>query len=176
MKNNRYFVKSGQVCMLAALLVLAGCASKTPAPVYDRGGQQATASAATAASRDSYTVKPGDTLLSIAREHGMDFRELIALNGIENPNQIAVGRVLKIKPASPESSDVAVTAPVSSEVVVGRPIGEAQVIEKQTPGASSETLKREPRAGKERYSDQALALAQNQGQPKPAETAAPAAP
>ena len=174
MKKNRFVAGIRQAFLLATLVTLAGCASKYPAPVAERGRMPGTPTAS--AVPNTYTVKSGDTLYSIAREHGMDFRELIALNGIENPNQIAVGRVLKIKPASPESSDVAVTAPVSSEVVVGRPIGEAQVIEKQTPGASSETLKREPRAGKEPYSDQALALAQNQGQPKPAETAAPAAP
>ena len=174
MKKNRFAAAIRQTFLVATLVTLAGCASRYPAPVVERGGMPGTQSVSVVPT--TYTVKGGDTLYSIAREHGMDFRELIALNGIENPNQIAVGRVLKIKAASPESSDVAVTTPVSSDVVVGRPIGEAQVIEKQTPGASSETLKREPKAGKEPYSDQALALAQNQGQPKPAETAAPASP
>ena len=170
MKNNRYFIKSGLGSMLAALLVLAGCASKTPVPVYDRGGQQATAPAA---SRDSYTVKPGDTLLSIAREHGMDHRELAAMNGIDNPNRISVGRVLKVKPQAAASSAV-VTAPVTSEVVVGRPIGSEAVGERAPVAGSVSFLKREPKAGKETYSDQALAQAQGEVPAKSSEALAPA--
>ena len=170
MKNNRYFIKSGLGSMLAALLVLAGCASKTPVPVYDRGGQQATAPAA---SRDSYTVKPGDTLLSIAREHGMDHRELAAMNGIDNPNRISVGRVLKVKPQAAASSAV-VTAPVTSEVVVGRPIGSEAVGERAPVAGSGSFLKREPKAGKETYSDQALAQAQGAAQAKVSEVPAAA--
>ena len=83
-------------CLLAAALVLAGCATRTPAPVVGSDGQPVVLP--TPAAKDTYTVKSGDTLYSIAREHGMDHRELIAMNGIENPNYITVGRVLKIKP------------------------------------------------------------------------------
>ena len=86
---------AGVITSVALALALVGCASKTPAPVVGRNGQPTSQQAA-----DSYTVKAGDTLYSIAREHGMDHRELIALNGIENPNQISVGRVLKIRPPS----------------------------------------------------------------------------
>lgn len=157
MKNDRIFVKLGQGLVLAALLVLAGCASKSPAPVDARGGLRTSESAA---SKETYIVKPGDTIYSIAREHGMDFRELIALNGIDSPSRITPGRVLKIKPPASTSSTVAPvasTAPITSEVVQARPLG-----------ANTETLKREPKAGKEPYSDQALALAQ--GSAKPAET------
>lgn len=168
MKNNRYFIKSGLGCMLVALLVLAGCASKTPAPVYDRGGQQATASAG-AAARDSYTVKPGDTLLSIAREHGMDHRELAAMNGIDNPNRISVGRVLKVRPQTAATSSAVVTAPITSDVVVARPIGSEAVVERAPVASAGSSLKREPKAGKETYSDQALAQAQGSAQTKPSE-------
>jgi lipoprotein NlpD len=160
MKNNRVFTKLGPGIVLAILLVLSGCASKSPAPV---GGQPS------AAARDSYTVKPGDTLYSIAREHGMDFRELIALNGIDNPNRITVGKVLKVRPAaaatsSAAASSVATTAPVVSDVVQARPLGSEPVPEKQLPGSNTEMVKREPKAGKEPYSDQALAQAQAQSQ------------
>ena len=174
MKNNRYFIKSGQVCILAALLVLTGCASKTPAPVYDRGGQQATASAGAASSRDSYTVKPGDTLLSIAREHGMDHRELAAMNGIDNPNRISVGRVLKVRPQTAAVSSAVVTAPVTSDVVVARPIGSEAVVERAPVASAGSSLKREPKAGKETYSDQALAQAQGAAQAKSSEAPVPA--
>jgi len=170
MTKNRVVAGVGRVCVLISLTVLAGCASNYPAPVVDRAGQQGAVPGATVPVSNTYTVKAGDTIYSIAREHGMDFRELIAMNRIENPNQLSVGRVLKVKPRSDTpSSEVAVTAPVISDVVVARPIGDGQVIERRPAGANTETLKREPKAGKEPYSDQALALAQNQGQPKPAE-------
>ncbi len=173
MTKNRVVGGVGRVCVLVSLAMLAGCASKYPAPVVDRGGQQGAAPAAMVPVSNTYTVKAGDTIYSIAREHGMDFRELISMNNIENANQISVGRVLKVKPRSDApSSDVAVTAPVVSDVVVARPIGDGQPVESRPAAANTETVKREPKAGKEPYSDQALALAQNQGQPKPAETPA----
>lgn len=171
MKTNRVFSGIRRVCLVVLLAGLAGCASKWPAPVVERGSAPGVA-AAPAVAPNTYTVKSGDTLYSIAREHGMDYRELIALNNIENPNQISVGRILKIKPKSDApSSDVAVAAPVTSDVVVSRPIGEAPAAVKPPGEGGNERLKREPKAGKEPYSDQALAMAQGQGQPKPPEPA-----
>ena len=177
MKNNRTFAKPGLGLALAVLLVLAGCASTAPAPVSGGGGQPtAVATPVAPVVRDTYTVKAGDTLYSIAREQGMDHRELIAMNGIENPNQISVGRVLKIKPkaaAGASGSAVATTAPITTDVVVARPIGNEQVVEKRPLSSNTETFKREPKGGKEPYSDQALAQAQNQGQSKAADPVAP---
>lgn len=169
MKNNRIFAKPGLGLVLAALLVLAGCASKSPAPVAERGGQPTTAAAA---AKDTYTVKSGDTLRSIARDHGMDYRELIALNNIESPDRISPGKVLKVKPPATASASGVTTAPITSDVVVAKPLGTEQDVEKRPLGANTETLKREPKAGKEAYSDQALARAQSQSQPKPAEPVA----
>ena len=175
MKNIRSFTKPGLAFALAALLLLAGCASNSPAPVSDRGGQPMSTSPTPAAPKDTYTVKSGDTVYSIAREHKMDFRELIAMNNIESPDRITPGKVLKIKPPADQSSSVASTAPVSTDVVVSRPIGNDPVIEKRPLGANTDALRREPKAGKEAYSDQALAQAQNPGQPKPAVVPASAA-
>ena len=166
MKSNRFFAGIWVFCLLS---VLAGCASKTPAPVFERGGQSG-APTATAVAANTYTVKSGDTLYSIAREHGMDHRELITLNNIENPNQISVGRVLKVKPASvAPSSEIATTAPITSDVVVVRPIDGGTVTEPAISGASTGTLKRGPIAGKIQYSDEALAQAQASEQQKAAE-------
>lgn len=149
---------------VSAALLLAGCASTVPAPVDARSAQPTLAAspAPVVASevRDTYTVKPGDTLYSIAREHGMDFRELIALNAIDSPGRITPGRVLKVKPqgvAASPSSAVASTTPIQSETVLARPLG-----------SNSEGLKREPKGGKLAYSEQALAAAQG----RPAEAAA----
>ena len=151
--------------MLAVLLFLAGCTSKSPAPVSDRGGQYS-------ATKGTYVVKAGDTVRSIAREFGMDYRELIAINSIESPDRIAPGRVLKVKPpasAVAAGSLSAVAEPIASDVVVAKPLGSESVVEKRPLAGSSGTLKREPKAGKEPYSDQALAQAQNQ--PQTAESA-----
>ena len=159
MKNNQAFAKPGFVAAFVAFLFLAGCASNSPAPVVERSGQ---ASSEAVVPKDTYTVKPGDTIYSIAREHNMDFRELIGMNNIDSPNRITPGRVLKIKPPASESSAAVTTAPIVTDVVVARPIGGATVVEKPSLGANTDTLKKEPKAGKEAYSDQALATAQNQ--------------
>ena len=183
MKNNRVSTGSGRFAVIAALLVLAGCASNTPAPLVERSAPPV---APAAVSQDTYVVKPGDTVYSIARDHKMDFRELIALNGIDSPNRITPGRVLKIKPpVDTTSSGVASTAPVTSDVVVVRPIGgEPDAAATPASSVNTDTLKREPKAGKEPYSDEALARAQNttssvnpaasQSQAKAAEPAAAA--
>jgi lipoprotein NlpD len=160
MKKNDFFSGVGRVALAVLVLGLTACASNSPAPVVER----APAVPTQAAGPLTYTVKAGDTLYSIAREHGLDHRELIAMNAIENPDQISVGRVLKIGPRPGSSgSDVAVTAPVSSGgVVVVRPIGNASggVASPRSEG-NAETLKREPKAGKEAYSEQALAAARS---------------
>jgi LysM repeat protein len=44
-----------------------------------------------------YTVKSGDTLSKIARTYGTTVNTLVALNGIANPDQIAVGTTICVK-------------------------------------------------------------------------------
>lgn len=178
MKNRSFAVRSSLPVFTAVLVlagILSGCASKYPAPVHDRS--QAT----TAAASDTYVVKPGDTLYSIARAHGLDHRELIALNGIENPNQISVGRVLKVKSKSSEASTAesgASVAPITTGEVIAKPIGDEQAVEQKPldggTAANTEKLKREPKAGKEKYSDEALAHAQTATQIAPPTAAAAA--
>ena len=177
MKNTCFVVRSILPVISAVFLlsgVLSGCASKYPAPVDDRSQ-----SSSTAAAKDTYVVKPGDTLYSIARAHGLDHRELIALNNIENANQISVGRVLKVKSKASEASTGTDVSPITSGEVISRPIGDEQVVEQKpldgrTAGVNTETLKREPKAGKEKYSDEALARAQSTAQIAPAAAAATA--
>lgn len=172
MKNSCRFAKFGSGMIAVVTLAVAGCASKAPAPVEERGAPRAAATAP--ASKDTYVVKSGDTLYSIARDHNMDFRELIALNGIDSPNRITPGKVLKVRPPvdpNAAGSAVASTAPVTSDVVVSRPIGDTSAVPAPPASTNNELLKRTPKAGKEPYSDQALAQAQ--GQSKPAEPPAP---
>ena len=167
MKTNRSW--PGLLVALATLL-LAACASQPPAPVS--GGRQPAAAPAVTPAFESYTVKSGDTVYSIAREHNMDFRDLIALNSIDSPSRIVPGKVLKVRPqgagsaAGGAGNGVASTAPVTSEVVQTRPIGgdtgQAAVVQKPlaAPSGNTEAQKREPKGGKEAYSEQALARAQ----------------
>lgn len=135
--------------------LLYGCgATRHPAPVSERGAPAATpGAAATAAARDAdsrpelYVVKAGDTLHSIALDHGLDYRELAEWNGLSNVNLIRVGQRLRLR----APGAVAVTAPVTSPpAVVGKPIGSAP--------ATAGGMVSEPVAVKVPYSDQAWAL------------------
>ena len=53
-----------------------------------------------------YTVKPGDTLYDIAKNHGTTYQEIAKANGISNPNLIYAGQTLNIgdKPTSTPTS------------------------------------------------------------------------
>lgn len=51
-----------------------------------------------------YTVQWGDTLYSLARRFNTTVDALVALNGLQNPNYIRVGQVLKIAGTPPPSS------------------------------------------------------------------------
>ena len=162
MKKKHFFSSIGRAALAIFVLGLSACASRSPAPVIERGPRTLTAP-----QPNVHVVRSGDTLYSIAREYSMDHRELIAMNGIENPDQIAVGQVLRIGSGTTPGSDsqVAVAAPVSSSDVLIRPIGDAPA---NAGRMNSDRVKREPKVGKELYSDQALAAAQGLAQPPPA--------
>lgn len=109
----------GAVVMLLGAVLLAGCASsRPPAPVEVRpvarpvprpapdaasqsGGESTVTGDARAA---TYTVKPGDTLMRIALETGQAWRDVARWNGIDNPNLIEVGQVLRVMPPTATSS------------------------------------------------------------------------
>ena len=50
--------------------------------------------------RGTYTVRRGDTLVRIALDHGQNYRDLVAWNSLSDPNDIKVGQVLRVAPAS----------------------------------------------------------------------------
>jgi len=68
----------------------------TPAP----GGGRGLAGAEHAGKPGHYTVRPGDTLIRIGLDHGQNWRDVARWNGIENPNLIEVGQVLRVLPPS----------------------------------------------------------------------------
>lgn len=164
------------ISALVAVLVLAGCASTSQAPVASRQPVvhekplTTTHAAPEAPQAGYYTVKKGDTLYAIALDNGQDYKDIAAWNNLENPNLIRVGQSLRVAPpegAAPVAEGRPVMAPVKVERVESRPLT-APV------GNNTETFKREPRGGKQAYSDALWAQVQ-QGTAKAAEAAEAAA-
>ncbi|MFZ6686163.1 peptidoglycan DD-metalloendopeptidase family protein [Undibacterium sp. SXout11W] len=48
--------------------------------------------------KGNYIVKRGDTLYRIALDHGQSYSDLVAWNGLKNPNDIKVDQVLRVAP------------------------------------------------------------------------------
>ncbi|MEO6410380.1 MAG: peptidoglycan DD-metalloendopeptidase family protein [Burkholderiaceae bacterium] len=128
--------------------MLAGCASpRRPAPVEDRTATPlqsmpaATAPSAAVASMPAplpdavkllpgaenagkpgyYSVKPGDTLIRVALENGQNWKDLVRWNGLENPNVIEVGQVLRVVAPGLDAASVA-TRGVTTARVETRPL------------------------------------------------------
>ena len=167
-------------CVACAALNLAGCASRpVQAPVIDRAPAVApvvarpavpAAAAAADARPDSYSVKRGDTLYSIALDHGLDYKEFAIWNHLENPNLIRVGQVLRIRPPAGTQEAPVIVSPISaSGRVETRPLGPSR------PAATEGVIKSEPRARKLPYSAENLALLQ-QGAASPRPEPAPPQP
>lgn len=132
----------------ALLSVLVGCASPVyRAPVEDRvpgrpasAGVPVTPPGATAVDPTKlppggenlgkpgyYAVKPGDTLMRIGLETGQNWRDIGRWNGIDNPNALEVGQVLRVLPPGVDASAAApravpgVTARVEARPLDARP-------------------------------------------------------
>jgi len=60
-----------------------------------------------------YTVRPGDTIIRIGLETGQNWRDIARWNGMENPNVIEVGQVLRVQPPSLDSG-VAAAKPITT--------------------------------------------------------------
>ena len=119
---------SGLCCRLAAhgtawaacALLVAACASPTHrAPVEDRSAARAATPAVAstvptatmpadpakplpgsenAGKPGYYTVKAGDTMIRIGLESGQNWRDIVRWNGLDNPNIIEIGQVLRVVP------------------------------------------------------------------------------
>ena len=120
------------VAAAAALIIVAGCASPgRRAPVEDRpaGGSSASSASApkvlpgaeNAGKPGYYTVKPGDTLIRIALESGQNWRDIANWNGLENPNLIEVGQVVRVVPPGSEAAPGVVVKPLGAPRVEPRP-------------------------------------------------------
>ncbi len=141
----------------ALLLILAGCASPGHrAPVEDRSRAGAPGSSTTAAAPrvlpgaenagkpGYYMVKPGDTLIRISLDAGQNWRDLASWNGLDNPNLIEVGQVLRVVPPTVDasatgSSAIASAKPVSSPKIESRALDSKGSPAKGASGAATAT-------------------------------------
>jgi lipoprotein NlpD len=166
------------VAVLFPVLLLSGCISQQPVPSVDRSLAAPKTAPAQPSGPGYYTVKRGDTLYRIALENGQDHRDIASWNNIANPSAIKEGQVLRVMP--PGAAE-----PVADGAVVTRPIALGAVVESRsldqpagavTSPAQGGSLKREPRVGKEPYSDEAYArLNKLGGEPVKAAEAKPEA-
>jgi lipoprotein NlpD len=155
--------------LLAAALGLAGCASRpVSAPVVNLTPTPGAA----AAPQGYYTVKPGDTLYSIALEHGVDYHDLASWNKLEDPTKIRVGQLLRVAPPPPPGVQVGAAAgagAVEAQPLGGGATGAAPAAAQPVaPGATVTS----PKALRLPYSEQNLALLSKQS--SQGTTAAPA--
>lgn len=124
------------------VLLLGGCAApRNKAPVEERTPGARPASVAPAANTsaadasprplpgaenagkpDYYTVKPGDTLIRIGLDTGQSWRDVARWNGLENPNLLEVGQVLRVAPPLPDSGAVTARAVAGAGRVETRPL------------------------------------------------------
>lgn len=158
--------------LLAALALAAGCSTRQPAPVEERTPAPVPSwavppkpAAAKPAARPvpTHTVRRGETLVGIALQYGLDYRELAAWNNIVNPNMISVDQVLVL--AAPAGTAAPPPATVATPLVGTAPVMEAR------PLSNTDRIKVEPRAQRLPYSDRALAqLSAGDGAAGPAAT------
>ncbi len=134
--------------VIALLVAVAGCATRTPAPVQERaplGPPPAPVTAAPPAPAPvaaaepqvpTYTVKRGDTLALIALDKGLDYRDLAAWNNIENVNLIRVGQVLRLTAPGTAAPGAAPVVASGANGVVTTPLRSAGPIVEAKPGGA----------------------------------------
>jgi lipoprotein NlpD len=169
-----------------AFAFLAGCAGPYRAPVVERSvGRPSPAKPAAPAAEqrpESYTVKRGDTLYSIALDNGLDYRDVAAWNNITDPADIKAGLVLRMRAPAPavagqpqtgiQAQGVQVQPATIPGSVEARSIGAdpragAAPRAGAEPRAGGDLLKTGPKAMKLPYSEENLAMLLRQS-PAPA--------
>ncbi len=114
------------------LLLLAACSGQSvKAPIDSRNNTTVTTKSRAVRTpvktsrANIYTVARGDTLYSIAWQHGLGYRELASINGIRSPYTIYSGQRLRVRPAADAGGTRVVPLkqrkPVVSSAVVAAP-------------------------------------------------------
>ncbi len=108
-----------RLLVIAVVSLLSACAStRNHAPVEVRNAptKGPTASPTTGSNGDSgaapsaqdkpgyYTVKPADTLVRIGLDNGQNWKDLARWNGLDTPNLIEVGQVLRVAPPGADTA------------------------------------------------------------------------
>ncbi len=149
-------------------LFLAACESNPPAPVIDRLPQSSkpkSPAAPPASTKDnaatkpayrtdwrpnSYTIKKGDTLISIGLEYGYDYKEIAAANNLVEPYTIHIGHKLKLPSLQAKTGNGAstggtnqTTQSTTEDGVVVTPIKSDSATIESTP-IESKTLETKP--------------------------------
>ena len=83
-----------------------------------------------------YAVKRGDTLYSIALDHGHDYREVAQWNSLDDPTKLQVGQVLRVKPPAQPAVMVGSGRPGSR--IEARPLGSPTTPDQPKPVAREE--------------------------------------
>jgi lipoprotein NlpD len=154
-----------KIIALALLLAAAACATHRPAPVVER--TQPTPPVVVAPPPEppppppappvpTHTVKKGETLVTIALQYGLDYRDLVAWNNIANANRIEIGQVLMLGAPAPVGAPAA-AMPVPGGPAVTTPLAQASTPIEARPVGNSTASKVEPRATKVPFSDRVLA-------------------
>jgi len=102
---------TGLVCLLAVTgLLVTGCAGQSSvAPVTKH------AQSNSRWNPSIHKVRRGDTLFSIAFQHGQDYRTLARWNGIKAPYTIYVGQKISLRPGKSRSSNARKVAKSSTK-------------------------------------------------------------
>ncbi|MBK1643848.1 hypothetical protein CKO25_04060, partial [Thiocapsa imhoffii] len=98
------------IILVGVIALLAGCASKHPAPV---GGWDWTGPVPDG----YYLIRPGDTLSALAARRGVSLHTLARWNDLDSPDQIYAGRLLRVQP--PDGSPPPVPARTTSAARAG---------------------------------------------------------
>jgi protein-L-isoaspartate(D-aspartate) O-methyltransferase len=162
MKDQWFLAPRGWAPALTVMLIVAGCASKSPAPVADRSGPSARRQRGCCGRRQGW----------LCREEGRHavFDRARSWAGLQGSGRLERARESESHPrrsvaARARQGSTAVRTPSWCGRWLRPPV------EQRSLDGSGDLLKREPKAGKEPYSDQALARAQAQAvaQQKPVE-------
>ena len=159
------------VSLLVVVALVAACAAHRPAPVVERTPLPAPPPVVQPPAPPpeppppppipTHTVKRGETLVGIALQYGLDYRELAAWNNVTNPNRIEIGQVLALAapaPSTPGGTGGTTATPLAPGAPpVATPLAGAGGPIEARPLANTNSTKVEPRAAKVPYSDRALA-------------------
>jgi len=170
----------GHVAALAAAMLVVACASRpTSAPVIDRGASPTSRAAQAGVAGGTHVVQRGETLYSIALEHGVDYRDLARWNGLGDGTHIRVGQALRLGPPGAEQAAAAPpkgvevgSAPSVAGGVEARPL-DAGAIAAQGQGDGS--TKTGPKALRLPYSKENLAMLSARSAPTATTPAVPSA-